>query len=288
MAPKLLWHPKIKRLPRREDMTLCVAAFGQDEIGKVHFCWCANKRIETHSTGSETIYKYRKLSPSWAALYAGTVARADELVSLYVTHLRGMDLDLHSAIEELRKPPQVLKRRLVEEYVQNTLAMSYDDFLSKGPSLPASLYETIASEVSRLEIGCQLILIPVPAANIRFFFTVDVSGSVYQEQNFAAIGSGASNALAWLHFRNHSQFTNVNKTLFHVWEAKKFAENAPGVGKDTAMGWTSDTLKSRNINDFRPFEIQWAKYGPKATKKMTADLKTAFHQEHNWEDIGAG
>lgn len=138
-----------------------------------------------------------------------------------------MKLTSVSALEELRKPPQMLKRRLVEEYVQNTLAMSYEDFLTKGPSLPASVYEPMVADISRLEIGCQLILIPVPAHPFRSLFTVDVNGSVYHEQNFSAIGSGASNALAWLHYRSHSQFTHVNRAMLHVWEAKKFAENAP-------------------------------------------------------------
>ena len=222
-------------------------------------------------------------------MYAGTVARADELFEMYAAYLQDKALDKQSALEELRKPPQFLKRRLVEEYVQNTLAISYDDFLTKGSSLPASLYETIASEISRLEIGCQFILIPVPASAIRSFFTVDVSGCVYQEQNFAAIGSGASNALAWLHFRAHSQFTNVNDTLLHVWEAKKFSENAPGVGKSTSMGWIKDNTESTGTDNFREFEKQWKKYGPKAISGLKKDhLKSTFRSPVKWDDVGVG
>jgi 20S proteasome alpha/beta subunit len=247
-----------------------------------------DRRVETHSTGSETIYKFRKVSDAWAAMYAGTISRADELGNLYIDHLKGKELDKQSALEELRKPPQVLKRRLVEEFIQNTLAMSYEDFLSRGPSLPSSLYETIASEISRIEIGCQLLLIPIPASTVRLFFTVDVNGCVYPEHNFAAIGSGSANALAWLHYRNHSEFESIDRTLLHVWESKRFSENAPGVGKNTAMGWIEDTAKDHQIINFEAFEKQWKKYGPKSTKDMKIDLKSLSPKSVPWDDIGTG
>lgn len=269
-------------------MTLCVAGFGQDKIGERNVVCCSDMRTETRSTGSETIYKFRKLSDQLGALYAGSVARADELMAIYVDYFSTKEIPARNAIEEFRKPPQILKRRLVEEYVQNTLALSYDDFLSRGTSLPPSLYENATGEIARMDIGCQLILIPVPPKS-RNLFTVDENGNVYEEQNFTAIGSGASNAIAWLHYRNHGQFTNVDTTLLHVWEAKKFSENAPGVGKQTNMVWIEHDAHMRHLRSFARFEQLWKKFGPKNAKGPNIEMKSQFHPERiPWTEVGVG
>lgn len=269
-------------------MTLCVAAFSSNKVGEYEVVCCSDTRIETRSTGSETVYKFRKVSNQFAALYAGTVSRADELLHIYTEYLAGRELTRQNIVEELRVPPQKLKRRLVEEYVRNTLGLGFDEFLAKSTSFPSGLHENILTEISRIQIDCQLLLVSL-RTDLHALFTVDTDGAVFEEENFAAIGSGASNAIAWLHFRKQQQYLATNVTILHVWEAKKFSDNAPGVGRETNLVWIDKELNLYQSKPNLNFNNHWRKFGPRDTKSFKADVKTAFFDTPApWLDVGIG
>jgi 20S proteasome alpha/beta subunit len=219
MMHRPLFHRPIKqrRLPEREDMTLCIAAIAQDYTEhhfEASFVFCSDTRVETQTTGSDTEFKFHKVTNEWAAMVAGDVGRAQELLSMYSSYLTGKLFDPNTVLDELRVPAQELKKKLSNEYIANTTGLSFDDFVTRGKeSLPSGLFDSLWNEVARIQIGCELILIPVPQD--KALFVVDIDGEVHLRRNFCTIGSGSSSAEAWLHHRVQKQFYGLKRTLIH-------------------------------------------------------------------------
>jgi 20S proteasome alpha/beta subunit len=249
--------------------------------------FCSDQRIETSSYGSETEFKFHKVTDEWAALIAGDVGRAHELLGLYTCHLIGKAFDEAKCLTDLRVPPQQMKRTLANEHVANATGLSLDEFLDRGQSsLPPAMFETIWNDIARIEIGCQIILAPI-SANWALFL-VDADGSVEARKSFCSIGSGASSAEAWLHFREQEPSFGFMRTTVHLLEAKRFAENAPGVGKKTTLTWID---KEKNLHiPLGCEEIEegvWKEYGPRPTE----DAKVSFPKDlapSPWTQTGIG
>jgi 20S proteasome alpha/beta subunit len=272
-------------------MTLCIAAFSnqwiEGEPKRAIYC-CSDARIETSTSGSETEYKFKKVGARWAAMLAGNVGRAEELLNLYSDHIESDLFGKLDVTDSLRVPPQKMKTRIAAEYVANMTGMSWDDFVSKGQAiLPVGLYESVCNDVARIEIGCQLILIPVVARNC--FYIADSDGSISIRKHFAAIGSGSSNAEAWLHFREQEKFTKPASTIIHLLEAKRFAENAPGVGKKTHLALIDNESRFHQFMNVEATERQvWRKYGPKSTAQPIVTVDDSGGEPTPWDELAIG
>jgi 20S proteasome alpha/beta subunit len=273
-------------------MTLCIAALASEidseKAVKTSVYFCSDYRIETFAAGSETEYKFHKVSDSWAGMLAGNVARASELLDLYSSHLAGKAPTGEQAVHELRIPVQLFKKRLASEYIASMTGLLFEDFLVSGQTtLPPALYERLWGDIARIEIGCQLILVPTDAHRL---YSVDSDGSVSVHKVFCAIGSGASNAEAWLHYREQGRYLGLSLTGVHLLEAKRFAENAPGVGRKTSL---SILDSEKNLHQFAESHVQaaereiWKRYGPRRPKKGVAD-PVSDPMTTPWSEVGIG
>jgi hypothetical protein len=281
---------RLRRLSKEEDMTLCIAAFSarledSDWLTSIHFL--ADHRVETHSSGSETEYKFRKVCDGWAGMLAGNVARAIELLGIYGSFLNDEITNSPQLINELREPPSQMKRRLASQYISALTGIPFDMFMDKGASiLPSGLFESIWNDVARIELDCQLILVPT-ATRRDHIYTVDSSGEVTAHSNFCAIGSGSSSAEAWLHFREQNKFLSAERTKIHLLEAKRFSENAPGVGKKTTLATiTHDNVLQQHLNESAAEKDVWRKFGPRITKNGVSGLDD--HLSSGWNETGRG
>jgi 20S proteasome alpha/beta subunit len=271
-------------------MTLCIAALAIAEgaaINETTTIFCTDTRVETHTTGAETGFKFRKVNNSWGVMFAGKVGRAEELIGMFETHLPEESLEDSAVMDALRIPPQNFKKILASEYIANMTGLPFDDFHLRGSSaLPPSLFENLSNDVARIEIGCQLILAPIPSSG--HLYSVDIDGSVNIHQHFCTIGTGSSNAEAWLYYQAQNRFLNLQHSIVHLLEAKRFSENAPGVGKKTDLYWISHDLKTHSIfNEEKLEESIWRRYGPRSTRKTKIKLEE-IDDPPDWKDIGRG
>jgi hypothetical protein len=164
----------------------------------------------------------------------------------------------------------------------------FEEFVADGQAkLPSPFYERLWNDISRIELGCQLILVPTDAHRL---YSVDSDGSVSVHKVFCAIGSGASNAEAWLHYREQHQFSGLSLTAMHLLEAKRFAENAPGVGKKTTLAVLDH---EKNLHQFYEYRVQaaekeiWKLYGPRKAKNDVAD-PVVDASITAWDKLGIG
>lgn len=286
----LTLNPKLRRIPERSEMTLCIAAFANEwekSNSKMSAFFCSDARIETSATSSETEFKFRKLGEQWVGMFAGTVSRAYELMDLYTAHFNTTPSNALTVVNDLRDPPQQMKKRLANEYVSSVTGLSFDDFIGRAQTVvPANLYERIWNDIARIELGCQLILVPTVSWDAAY--TVDFDGSISSHSNFCAIGTGASNAEAWLHYREQKRFTSPKQTAIHLLEAKRFAENAPGVGKKTHLAMLdSKLLYHQFISADKTEKLAWAKYGPRPTSKPLVEVEPD-DKPTPWDELGIG
>jgi hypothetical protein len=278
-------------------MTMCIAAFAGDpgkkgfEISTVALF---DSKVETSISGSEIGYKFRKVSDYWGALLAGNISRAEELVSIYSNVLPKTPIPPSEIAETLRLGPAEFKQRLAKEYVNATLGMSLEDFLVRGSTaLPKSLFESTANDIARMQLDCQLILIPAVEQLFNYhirMWVVEGDGTLAQFNDFAAIGSGAAAATTWLHFRSQNRFETRKNTIRNLLEAKKFGENAPGVGKQTHMLVIKPAGKSGGLlADNRTVDRIWRQFGPRPGKELRDDLlNEMFSEETDWKKISIG
>lgn len=98
--------------------------------------------------------------------------------------------------------------------------------------LPEDLYRQTAYDITCQRIEAELILIGRVGG--RFCLFTCIAGEVTACPHFAAIGSGAPIASSVLFQREHVFYRAVPLALYVVYEAKRLAEIAPGVGKLTS------------------------------------------------------
>jgi hypothetical protein len=263
-------------------MTLCIGAAARDAEKKYVVC-CFDRKIETDAAGSETGYKIRKLPHGWGALLAGDVPKAEELIGFYTDRLQsGLKAPPSHYAKELRAPAYKMKQELIEQYVQSLFGMSYQEFRQAGSQgqMPETLFAETLYEIGRIDIGCQLILFSVGTDGTKIF-SVDADCSVSAQSSFCAVGTGARSATAWLHFRKQNLALTLEETLYHTYEAKKFAENAPGVGKETKLMYISSSDEFATLVRQSAYDAMWKRFGPRKTEGKNETLKKVVAGD-NW------
>jgi hypothetical protein len=104
---------------------------------------------------------------------------------------------------------------------------------------------------------------------------------VDQARNFCAIGSGATNAEAWLHYRQQSKFVGLTSTIVNVYEAKKFAEHAPGVGELARLLVIDRENRILSTTNNKQLTALWKRFGPR--KQVIPKM---LHTEPGWSSYG--
>jgi ATP-dependent protease HslVU (ClpYQ) peptidase subunit len=189
----------------------------------------------TDFSSSDTTWKWRPVGDGFHAQLAGTISNARELTSqLHAQLLESKPEGVREVLETLRLGFGNYKHAFAEGYIQNRLGMSYANFLETGKeSLPADLFRELSRDIADHDSEAQIIVSGF--LNSRpVIFTV-TGESVASCDDFAVIGSGSQLAEAALYHRDQSFMNGINRTIYCVYEAKRLAEKAPGVGRRTQM-----------------------------------------------------
>lgn len=272
---RLTWRPRpLKHQPKQVQsvaMTVCIAGICMDK-GRPRFVLCSDQRIETEQSGGDVCLKMDHAGDGWAALIAGSPARARDLVAVCRNALGSRTHLMGSAeyVSEISACASKQKRTLVEAYVQSQLGVSYEYFLEYGQvRLPERHFDEIMTGVRSIDLGCDVILAGF-IGDDPFLLSIDRYGMVYREESFAAIGSGASNAQASLFRRAYRGYMPLDEAAYYIYEAKKFSEVSPGVGPSTTMAVIGKSPQSSGFSRWKhadPFcmarlENEYKQFGP--------------------------
>jgi hypothetical protein len=213
------------------------------------------------------------------AAAADRVDRAAEAIPIIATELRQVPQRSYGDI--VRGITKALLHYKTERFAMSVLPRIWntkDEML--GAQMPENIRKLIDEEWKKFPLNFELVVAAFDHAGQAFLFVI---GEGWLENfsfpGFAAIGSGAGNAMFWLSYRNHHLGRSVKNSAYHAFEAKIMAESSPFVNEkiDLLIATKGNHVM---ISDFKPapaaapFTIGDLRqlfliYGPKNTDELT-------------------
>jgi len=217
-------------------VTVCIAAACEEQTDDPKIVWCTDVLISGALGSAETMLKTRAISDKWRCLTAGKDSEILATLQLLKVHFGSKQIDETNILACTRAALNQRKREKANELTHGKFALSYDDFLMHGKTrLPNDLFRGTAMEIELIQIEAQFIIIGYTEIGGATIVQTDKRCSASLKEDFATVGEGAYLAQASLLSRGHSYTNSFGKTLYNVYEAKKFSQGARSVGEITAL-----------------------------------------------------
>ena len=306
--PATLGSTHFDRVEGVRNLTVCIAAVCQQNDEK-RIVLCSDWKGEiANLAGSETTDKLRFLPQGWTALMADTLSRAEELVAAYKTHIRGLGsvADEYALFTEMKKPAQKHKEAMIDDYVRQTLGMSYSQFLAHATNIPPESAAKLLDGIANIKLGASLILAgfaETPDENgdrerAPYLFVVQDNDAhedvVSVQDQYAVIGSGAYVAIPAINQRAQDDQKSLMETIYTLYEAKRLSQIVPGVGEDTSIDVMEPNGKLWSLSDagYERCEDLFREIGPKLnlTDKRAAklfEIKAEFLEDEETLSLAA-
>lgn len=183
--------------------------------------------------------KIDKISPSCVALTSGDALAAQDVLADGAGFAGQLQNPLISNFaDQIRLKFVEARRRMANERLLEPRGLTFESFYQQGgiSRLPADLAMLLDSHIQGLRLDVSVILAGVDQTGSHIYAIEDPGTSAcFDRLGYHAIGSGHRHAMLTL--VGHSQYktTDLNRTVFNVYAAKRAAESAPGVGSATEM-----------------------------------------------------
>src|SRR5258708_2914333 len=144
---------------------------------------------------------------------------------------------------QLKSEYETFREESIEEnLIRAAFGQDFVSFRTRGGTLPAylqaqpAIYQQIIAQASQYNIGLEFIVAGVEPTGAHIFYVAH-PGTLhnFDKLGHASIGSGALHAAMGLSLSKQTPQSSLAETLFAVYYAKRAAEVAPGVGKETEM-----------------------------------------------------
>lgn len=285
LSSRAVWRPR----KRRNPMTVCIGALcDTKEIeNTANIVLCADTLVTytqegTPITSNPNGSKIFPLPLGFRCAVADDLTQSHVFVSKLVEVMRDLELNDPSLHDQVK-----LAIEATNEYIRNWLRLRIlGDF---GVTLGEYLHdkdlvdrEKIREEISTSRAPIEMIVAGFNGMRPILFYTDSVT---IQEQPILGFysaqdtrtfqsGGGADLALAWLNFREQMPFMSSQRTVYHILEAKRFAEQNPTVGKRSIVLFMAPGHTSMwDTNDGFPQVLQtWkAEFYVKTTEQLDDD-----------------
>jgi len=190
------------------------------------------------------ISKIEQVGPSCVALAAGNSLYAREVISRASAKTGGSQ---HGTIIDFSNSLKLCyakfrDEKMDEHLVRAMFGLDFTVFREKGGILPVylqmqpAIYGQVIAQSSQYNIDLELIVAGTDKAGSHIF-SITHPGSLlnFDKLGYNAIGSGAVHSVVALSLGGQTPRSPVLDTLFSVYSAKRAAEVAPGVGKETEI-----------------------------------------------------
>jgi 20S proteasome alpha/beta subunit len=213
-------------------LTICIAAVcekGSTLVLAADRAVTGNIAIEFEHPGK----KMTCLSDSCVALTAGDALSYTELFDMVVENIA-----MHkspSVNEVVSKIKELYQKKRKEQIIENFLIPrgfdDFRDFYNGQKHLLPELALTIQTEIEKYNFGLQILVAGMNGETAHIYEINDPGTSrCFDSIGYDAIGSGLPHAMYTLISRNCNQNMPLEDAFLTVYEAKKMAERAPGVG----------------------------------------------------------
>ncbi len=180
--------------------------------------------------------KMTELSNKCIALTAGDALAHTELFNAVQCEIdRLKEPSILKIVATVKECYQGIRKRVICERILKPRGFNdFDEFYHAHRFVDSDIVKSIQFEVDRYDYGLQIIISGISGGKAHIFSISDPGTSnCFNSIGFHAIGSGLPHAINTLIARGCHQEMSLEETLLIVYEAKKLAERAPGVGIKT-------------------------------------------------------
>ncbi len=239
--------------------------------------------IEFEHRGSKII----ELSPTCAAMTAGDALAHTELFGMVRQELSELrSPSVFQIVDQIKKCYKAVRHQEICERVLGPRGFGkLEDFYRLQNHLIQEIVFTIQAQIDRYDYGLQILVAGATPCGAHIYGVSDPGTSqCYDAINFHAIGSGTPHALNSLIARDCYLTKSLNETLIAVYEAKRLAEKAPGVGSVTDMSIVTGKcilrIDRKAIESLEPVYQKWVRQDA----AWEADIRQFIDEECANED----
>lgn len=184
------------------------------------------------------IPKMEMLSSSCIALTAGSITHTEifEIGRREIEKLK--DPSIHEIADIIKNQYIAEKKTRAEDSILKHRGLNIYDVY--GGKLPIELLVRLDSEIDDIRIQLEVLVCGVDSKGGHIYYIRDVPSGMrmgmidcYDRLGYMAIGSGSPHAVTTLISSRFVPTFSLNQALYLIYEAKRAAEVAPGVGEDT-------------------------------------------------------
>ncbi len=185
--------------------------------------------------------KIEEITPSSLVMLAGdALAPTDVIRDVRTEAKKEKVTDLRALADLIAKTMANHRRRLVTENVLRRRGLdSFDDYYDRAASLPNDLVSTLDTEIASFEDVHEIADVEILLAGMDdsgphlYLISKPGTSTCFDAIGYHAIGSGEQHAIATISSYGYVDLFNLNTALYLAYEAKRKAERAPGVGRET-------------------------------------------------------
>lgn len=252
-------------------MTICIGGIccSQNGFAKNAIA-VADRMITAGDTEFEQLAfsKIEKLTENCVAVTAGSALAHTELFKATRAKFAGTPrppiIDL---VQEMKNNYVRLRTLRAEERHFKPLGLTVASFLQNQRSLDSTLVLRLSHQLEEATygggIGLQIVVAGVDTAGAHIHCIFDPGSSeCFDAIGYCSIGSGERHADSALIINDYNVALSVKKSLYLMFEAKKRAEMAPGVGrKYTDVSIISDSaIRSLTVQDIQELQKVYDKH----------------------------
>lgn len=229
-------------------MTICIAGIcGENRVV------LASDRMITESGTLRVEFepdrpKMISLTDSVIALSAGDALRPFDVKQKIDDNLTGFADDI---AEEIKEAVSSVTQRILKDEHLSKYGLDFPAFFDLDSGLAGQLFREIKEHEESGVLGVTLLIAGVDEQGSHIFVVRDPAEKVcFDDIGFHAIGSGTDHARGSLIFNEfHKRSLSLSEGVYLLYEAKKAAEIAPGVGEEYTDLWIVSDNEYKKVND---------------------------------------
>lgn len=217
-------------------MTICIA--GVCELSDGHprtAIAIADRMITAGDTEfeQEAFSKIEKLTQNCVAVTAGSALAHTELFRITKARFSGTPAPpIYDIVQSIKESYVKLRTMRAEERYFKPLGLTIPYFLQNQRTLDSTLVLRLSRQLEEASYGLMLVVAGVDIGGAHIHCIMDPGTSeCFDAIGYCSIGSGERHADSALITNDYNVSLSLKKALYLVYEAKKKAELAPGVGR---------------------------------------------------------
>ncbi len=235
-------------------MTVCLAAMNK----KHNIVAFGSDRMVTSSYPpiefEHKIPKIIEISEYCVVLSAGDALRNKELCKIAIADLSGKQASIEDIAQKLKSVYQQERLRAVEDVALKSRGITHEQFVKDGTKIfPLQIYQMIDQFATTFNFNLDLIVAGLDEQGPAIY-GIHNPGVInsYDSIGFHTIGNGSMHGMLSL-VDTYDPDSGKAEMLYSVFRAKKVAEVAPGVGKNTDLGMISRKEKIKYFDENADF-----------------------------------